>query len=381
MTAMSGILGTLARETLHIAPRVEGVNDRDVLVVAYDGTELVDVACVTTCLDMANRLGAHPPYRVRLASVGGDAVRCDSGLELRAQSRLEDSFEGLDTLIVSGGLGHEAAAQDPRFLGHVRRLADFSRRVASVCTGATVLAATGLLDGRTVTTHWWYARRLATLFPKVTVDAGPIYVRDGDLATSGGVTASLDLTLAFIEEDHGPELARRVALGVVAYLQRPGNQAQMSIFTTAPRPDHALVRDVMDYVVANVATNLTTSALAARSGVSVRHLTRLFSEHLGEPPAKAVQRIRLETVAGLLTSTELPMSQVARRSGFSSAETMRQAFVNRYGITPSRFRSTQSATGAGGRLTPRQRRSGPHPRQGRSRSRTRTIAGSPPCSP
>nr|WP_281352431.1 GlxA family transcriptional regulator [Phytoactinopolyspora alkaliphila] len=316
------------------------------MVVAYDGTELVDVACVTTCLDMANRLGADPPYLVRLVSVDGKPVRCDSGLELHAQGRLEDSLDGLDTVIVSGGLGHEAAAQNREIVGHIRKLAGQARRTASVCTGATVLAATGLLDGRSATTHWWYARRLAQLFPNVKVDASPIYVRDGDIATSGGVTASLDLTLAFIEEDHGSELARRVALGVVVYLQRPGNQAQMSIFNTAPRAAHVLVRNVLDYVVANVAADLTTSSLATHAGVSVRHLTRLFREHLGEPPAKAVQRIRLETVAGLLTSTELPMSQVARRSGFSSAETMRQAFVTRYGITPSRFRSTQSATGA-----------------------------------
>lgn len=272
-------------------------------------------------------------------------MRCDSGLELGAHGRLEDSFDGLDTIIVSGGLGHEEAAQDARFVGHVRRLADQARRAASVCTGATVLAATGLLDGRTATTHWWYARRFAQLFPKVKVDAGPIYLRDGDLATSGGVTASLDLTLAFVEEDHGAELARRVALGTVTYLQRPGNQAQMSIFTTAPRPDNALVRNVVDYVVANIAADLRTTALAAQADVSVRHLTRLFREHLGEPPAKAIQRIRLEVVAGLLTSTELPMSQVARRAGFSSAETMRQAFVHRYGITPSGFRSIHSAAG------------------------------------
>ncbi|NEE03249.1 GlxA family transcriptional regulator [Phytoactinopolyspora halotolerans] len=315
---------------------------RQILVVAYEHTELVDVACVTTCFDMANRLGAAPPYRVRLVSPGGGSVRCDSGLELQAQGSLEETFEDVDTIIVSGGLGHEAAAQNPQVLHHVRRLAGQARRTASVCTGATVLAATGLLDGRTVTTHWWYARRLARLFPKVNVDAGPVYIRDGDLATSGGVTASLDLTLAFIEEDHGAELARHVALGVVTYLQRPGNQAQMSLFTTAPRPDHVLVRSVLDHVVANITDDLSTSSLAARAGVSVRHLTRLFREHLGEPPAKAVQRIRLEMVARLLTSTELSMSQVAKRAGFSSAETMRQAYVNRFGITPSQFRSTQS---------------------------------------
>ncbi len=319
---------------------------RSVVVVAYDGAELVDISCVTTSLHMANRVGAEPPYHVRLVSPGGRTIRCDSGLELHAQAPLEAPAGTIDTLVVSGGDGHEDAAADPCVLHHLRRLAAPARRVASVCTGATVLAAAGLLDGRAATTHWRYAERLAAQYPRVAVDPGPIFVRDGRVATSGGVTAALDLTLSFIEEDHGPELARRVALAMVTYLQRPGNQAQMSLFTTARRPGDALVRTVLDHATAHVDGDLSAPALAAAAGVSVRHLTRLFLAELGEPPGAAVRRIRLEVAARLLTGTDLTSSQVARRCGFASAETLRQAFTVRYGISPARFRAAQSSTGA-----------------------------------
>jgi transcriptional regulator GlxA family with amidase domain len=332
-------LKSLRVRPVHEVPGAE----RHVLVVAYDGAELVDISCVTTGLDAANRVGARPRYRVRLVSLGGRSVRCDSGLELRAQGRLEDPVDDLDTLVVCGGLGHEGAADDARLVDHVRRLATNARRVASVCTGATVLAEAGLLDGRPVTTHWEYARGLARRYPGIRVDATPIYIRDGKVATSAGVTAALDLTLAFIEEDHGSELARRVALGMVTYLKRPGNQAQMSVFTTAPRPQDRLVRGVLDHVVANPGGDLRTAVLAANAGVSVRHLTRLFREQLGEPPGQLVRRVRLEVAARMLASTALALPQIAHACGFSSAETLRQAFVASYHITPSLFRATQSA--------------------------------------
>jgi transcriptional regulator GlxA family with amidase domain len=160
------------------------------------------------------------------------------------------------------------------------------------------------------------------------------------------VTAALDLTLAFIEEDHGPELARRVALGMVTYLKRPGNQAQMSLFTTMPWPQDRLVRRVLDEITANPGGDLRTAVLAANAGVSARHLTRLFREHLGEPPGHLVRRVRLELAARMLASTVLPLPQVARACGFSSAETLRQAFVAGYHVTPSLFRATQSSAGS-----------------------------------
>lgn len=312
-----------------------------VLVIGYDDAELVDIASVTSALELANRLAARPRYEVELATADGRDITCDSGLRLGVQRALPH-VDSADTLIVSGGLGHTAAARDFELVRQVRRLAGPARRVASVCTGTTVLAAAGLLNGRRATTHWFYAAELTARFPQVKVDSAPIYVREGKFATSGGVTASLDLTLAFIEEDHGAELARWVAMGMVTYLQRPGNQAQMSIFTATPPTDHALVKRVLDHVVAHPDSDLRTSTLAGLVGVSPRQLNRLFQDHLHGPPAGAVRRIRLELAAQLAASTELSMSQIAERCGFGSAESLRQAFVTRYGVTPRTLRSTQA---------------------------------------
>lgn len=316
-----------------------------VVVVAYDEAELVDLACVTSALGLANRLGADPAYDVVVASVTGDPVACESGLVLQVQARL-DQIRHTDTVIVSGGWGHQAAAADPVLVQQVRRLAATATRVASVCTGATVLAQARLLDGRRATTHWLFADQLARGYPQVRVDSGPIFIRDGAVATAGGVTASLDLTLAFIEEDHGAEVARWVAMGMVTYLQRPGNQAQMSMFTAAPRPDDAVVRSALDHVVAHPEADLSVTALADRAGVSARQLTRLFRAHLGESPGSAVRRTRLEIAARLAASTDLQLSQIAHRCGFSSAETLRQAFVAKFGVSPRMFRRTHVRSSA-----------------------------------
>ncbi|WP_433444752.1 GlxA family transcriptional regulator [Nonomuraea sp. CA-141351] len=313
---------------------------RLIVVVGFDGIELVDVACVTTGFDFANKQGADPAYQVVFATPMGRPVRCDSGLELSGQGRIDGMDGPIDTLIISGGQGHEAAAANPRFVSHVVRLAGLSRRVASVCTGATVLAAAGLLDNRRATTHWYEARQLATRFPQVHVDPAPIFVRDGAVATSGGVTASLDLTLSFIEEDHGAEIARRVAMGMVTYLKRPGNQAQVSLFNKIPHSDQVLVRRVIDHVISHLDGDLSVAGLAALAGVSERHLSRLFVEYVGRTPSRLVRDARLEAASLLLTATREPVAAIARRCGFASAESLRQAFVAWAGVSPSRFRSS-----------------------------------------
>ncbi|GAA1504451.1 DJ-1/PfpI family protein [Streptomyces albidochromogenes] len=318
------------------------MGERFMVVVGYASAELLDIACVTTGLAMANGIGDPAvPYRVSVACPGGGPIVCGSGLTLMGQQSLERLVGPLDTLIVSGGVGFERAAADARLVGHVRRLAAESRRVASVCTGAGVLAAAGLLDGRRATTHWRFADRLAARHPRVRVDPAPIYIRDGNVYTAAGITSALDLTLAFIEEDHGPELARQVARDLVTYLQRPGNQAQMSLFTAAPPPRDDLVRELVAHITAHPDHDLGTAALAARAGVTPRHLTRLFTEHVGLAPARFVRRARTEAAAQLLASTTLPMAGVAARCGFGSAEALRQAFVGRYGIPPSRYRAAQ----------------------------------------
>ena len=239
---------------------------------------------------------------------------------------------------MAGGYGHERAAADEVVLAHVRRLARNARRVASVCTGASVLAAAGLLDGRRATTHWFFAGGLARAHPAVTVDPDPIFVRDGSVATSAGVTSALDLTLSFVEEDHGAALARGVARSLVTYLQRPGTQAQMSVHVSAPRPADDVVRAVVDHVAGHLDDDLGAAALADRAGVSQRHLTRLFRAHLGRSPGEHVRRARTEAAAHLLATTDLPLPRVAARCGFGSTETLRTAFLRAYGTTPSAHR-------------------------------------------
>jgi transcriptional regulator GlxA family with amidase domain len=268
-------------------------------------------------------------------------VRTNAGFDVVAQRGL-DALAEADTIVVPGFEETERELPEPVLAA----LRDAPGRKVSICTGAFALAAAGLLDGRRATTHWFYAAALATRYPAVTVDPAPVFVRDGRFATSGGVTASLDLTLAFIEEDHGPELARWVSMGMVTYLQRPGNQAQMSVFTGSPRTDNATVREAINQAIAHPGADLRTEALAARVGVSPRQLSRLFREHLDDTPGNVVRRIRLEVAARLTCDTDLPLSGVARRTGFRSAETLRQAFVARYGVSPRDFRARHQRAAA-----------------------------------
>jgi transcriptional regulator GlxA family with amidase domain len=311
---------------------------RRVLIIGYPDAELLDIACPADVLDAANRLGARPRYEIRLASVDGRGVRCESGLTLAAQQRLDQVAGGLDTVIVTGGSGHEAAARDVRLITHLRRLAETSRRVASVCTGATVLAEAGLLNGRRATTHWRYASRLARHYPAITVDPVPLFIKHGNVFTSAGVTSALDLTLAFVEEDHGATLAREVARALVTYLQRPGNQAQVSMFLSGRPPQHGLVRELITYITECLDADLGAPALAARAGISVRQLSRLFDAHLGATPSRYVRAARTEAAAQLVSTTELPLAAIARRCGFGSTETLRQAFLDHYDTPPSAYR-------------------------------------------
>lgn len=319
---------------------------RDIVIVGYPNAALLDIACVTETVETANLLGANPPYAIRLATLGGRPIPCSGGLTLTPHTPLEHVVGGLDTLLVSGGHGHRAASEDDRLVGHVLRVAGLARRVASVCTGASVLAATGLLDGRRATTHWAYARELARGRPRIHVDAAPLYIRDGRISTSAGVTAALDLTLSFVEEDHGPELARRVARGLVTYLQRPGNQAQVSMFVAEPPPEHPLVRRATAYVGAHLAADLSAPELARELGVSARHLSRLFEAQLGTTPTRHIRAARTEAAARLLVTTRLPLPAIARRCGLGTTETLRQAFGDRYACSPSVYRRAAGEPGA-----------------------------------
>lgn len=329
----------------------ECVPQRVVLVVGYPDLELLDLACPSDVFATANRQGATPPYDVRFATRDGSPIRTSCGVQVGAQVALERAPSHLDTLIVAGGHGHFRAAEDEWLVHHVARLARHSRRVVSVCTGVSVLAAAGLLDGRRATTHWWHAEQISSRFPSVRVDPAPLYVQDGNRYTCAGVTSALDLSLSLVEEDHGPTLAREVARTLVTYLHRPGNQAQISMQLAAPAPEDHLVRDLVAHVTGSPAADLSTTTLAERCGLSARHLRRLFAKHLNTTPARFVRTSRTDAAAELLHSSDLPLSAIARRCGFGSTETLRQAFLERHDVTPSRYRERLRAKQSSGQPT------------------------------
>ena len=315
---------------------------RRVVVVGYPAAELLDIACVVSAFQLANFLNGEAVYGLELAAPSGTPIHTGTGLTINADVALEQVRGPLDTLVVCGGIGYVDAMGDDLLIAHVRRLARESRRVASVCTGAGILAAAGLLTGRRVATHWDHAEYLAARFPEVEFDRDPIFIAEDDVCTSAGVTAALDLTLAFIESDAGPGLARDVSRQLVTYLQRPGNQAQMSMFIAAPAVHNTIVQDAVEYVTAHLDEDLSATTLAARFPVSERHLARLFLGELGVTPGRFIRRTRTEAAAHLLVTTDLTVQVIASRCGFGTAEALRQAFSGIYGVSPSHYRSTQS---------------------------------------
>jgi transcriptional regulator GlxA family with amidase domain len=314
---------------------------RQVLIVAVDGCQLLDVAGPVDVFDAASRLSGDG-YRVRVATPGGQDIRTGSGLRLGADVAVERAQGALDTLLVAGGLTVHHRGRDQALLGHLRRLARHARRVASVCSGAELLAAAGLLDGRRVTTHWSRCEQLQRRHPLLTVEPDRIFVRDQEVATSAGVTAGMDLALALVEEDHGAEVARSAARWLVVYLRRPGGQSQFAGRFTPPVPRSAPLRLVLEAVTADPTGDHRIERLATTASMSERHLTRVFAAELRTTPARFVERVRVEAAREAL---ELggTVEAAARKSGFSSAEVMRRAFLRVLGVSPAEYRSRFSA--------------------------------------
>lgn len=311
-------------------------------MVLLDQVQTLDVIGPLDVFAAANDNGAR--YRLRTASPGGREVRTTAGVRLAADMALEDLTGSIDTLIVPGRYDWRAALRDPGLQPGIARLSRTSRRVASVCSGAFSLAAAGILDGRRAATHWRLVDDLARSFPKVKVDCDAIFVKDGSVVTSAGVTAGIDLALSLVEEDFGPEVARATAKYLVVFMARSGGQSQFSVRLNSPSPRNPVVRTILDTVTADPGGDHTRDALAARAGVSVRHLTRLFRTELDTTAARFVERTRVEAATGLLESGTDTLDVVARRSGFGSEETMRRAFKRELGIAPSTYRARYRTT-------------------------------------
>jgi transcriptional regulator GlxA family with amidase domain len=315
------------------------VPTRRIVLVAADGLQSLDLTGPLEVLHAAGRV-VPGAYRIQVAGTAGTApVRSTSGLALLPDVALADVRGHVDTLIVAGGEGARAAAEDLAVVAAVRRAAGRSRRVASVCTGAFLLAAAGLLDGRRATTHWASCRSLAERHPRVEVDPDPIFVRDGDVWTSAGVTAGLDLALALVEEDLGRRVALEVARWLVVFLQRPGGQSQFSAPLVAQAAQRRPLRDLQAWVAEHLGEDLTVARLAERVAMSERTFSRAFRRETGITPAAWVEGLRVERARMALEDSDAGVDVVARACGFRSVETLRRAFHRRLGVGPAAYRS------------------------------------------
>jgi transcriptional regulator GlxA family with amidase domain len=314
---------------------------RQVVLVAFDGVQLLDIVGPSDVLDAATQLlGGKGGYRMLIATPDGQPVRGSGGIRLVADISLgQVRRRGVDTVIVGGGLQIDRFLADPRLAPAVRRLAAGARRTCSVCTGAFVLAEAGLLDGRAATTHWAFCEQLARRHPGVRVEPDRIFVRDGPVATSAGLTAGMDLALALVEEDHGPEMARTVARWTVMFLQRPGGQSQFSERLELPAGVAGTVREILDVIVAEPAGDHRLPQLARHASLSERHLRRLFSEQTGTTPARFTERVRVEAAREQLEDGAGTVDAIAARCGFGTPETMRRAFLRVLGVGPAEYRT------------------------------------------
>ncbi|HEX4224044.1 MAG TPA: GlxA family transcriptional regulator [Pseudonocardiaceae bacterium] len=313
---------------------------RHVVFLLFDGMKMLDMAGPAEVFAEANQFGAD--YALSYVSPSGKPVLTSAGAHLPVNGKAED-VAGPDTVVVCGG---DALATLPIELGLVdaiRVLHPKARRLVSICTGSFALAAAGVLAGHRATTHWRRAQLLARSYPDIEVLPDALFVEDGGIFTSAGVSAGMDLALALVEQDHGPDLARSVARNLVMFMQRPGGQSQFSAPLEVRPPRTPALRTVVDLISARPSLDHSIGNLAARVGVSPRHLARLFATELDTTPAKFVEQIRLDHAKSLLDAGH-GVAESARVAGFGSAETMRRTFVARLGVSPSQYRDRFETT-------------------------------------
>lgn len=324
------------------------MSPRNVVFIAYDEITTLDLVGPMDVFDTAGRVAARDPqrnesYALAIATLGGRGVRSTSGVRLSADVALERLRRPVDTLVVVGGLGSRAAAKDEPLVRAVARVAERSRRVASVCSGAFVLAAAGLLDGRRAVTHWASCGELAARFPAVTVEDDPIFVRDGSVWTSAGVSAGMDLALALVEDDLGRKVSLETARQLVLFARRGGGQSQFSPLLARQLAERDPIRELQAWILEHVDEDLSVSALARRVAMSPRHFARVFRDEVGETPAAFVELARVEVARSLLETTGLPVEHVGEAAGFGSAPTFRRVFRRRLGVGPRTYRDRFAA--------------------------------------
>jgi transcriptional regulator GlxA family with amidase domain len=333
------------------SPREPRQGERVVAILAFEGVQLLDVAGPVQTFATTNEIltaAGRAPYRVTVVSRRGGAISTSSGLPLVSRPIAGAGARSgraplVDTLIIPGGGGVQDALRDARTIAWVRRQSAKVRRIASVCTGAFLLAEAGILAGKRATTHWKSCHSLQQRYPDVLVDPDPIYVRDGEVWTSAGITAGIDLSLALVQEDLGRKVAMQVARHLVVFLNRPGGQSQFSASLEAQTaaadgnapnrfaPLHAWIAD-------NLAGDLRVERLAEQAGMTPRTFARVYAARMGLTPARMVEKIRIEGVRRSLEETELSIKQIAAVCGFGQEERLRRAFARQVGTTPAEYR-------------------------------------------
>jgi transcriptional regulator GlxA family with amidase domain len=323
-------------KTPHFAPQAA----RRIEILAFPGVQLLDVAgplqVFASANDLARRRGASAPYALAVVAAQGPSLETSAGLSLVVGPLPAPDGE-VDTLVVAGGYGVDAAVENAALVAWLRQRSRRPRRIASVCSGALLLAATGVLDGRRATTHWGRCAELARRHPDVRVESDPIFVRDGRVWTSAGVTAGIDLALALVEEDLGRECALAIARQLVVFLKRPGGQAQFSVALSLQGGDEKFDALHM-WITRNLKADLSIPRLAERAGMSERTFLRRYREATGLTPAKAVERLRVEAAQRQLCASRVSIKRVAARCGFGSQESMRRSFARLAHVAPRDFR-------------------------------------------
>lgn len=316
--------------------------ERRVVVVIFPGVNLLDLAGPAEVFATLDAPRPEPPavrYALELVSTTGHPpVATSSGVRVGVDGPAAAVRGEVDLLLVPGGDGVWEAARDPAVLDQVRRLAGLARRVGSVCTGAFLLAGAGLLDGRRATTHWRWCDRLAAEHPAVAVEPDAIFVRDGPVVTSAGVTTGMDLALALVEEDCGPAVALEIARHLVMFVRRQGGQSQYSPLLDLQAAGRRPLRDLQSWIAEHLADDLSVEALADRSHMSPRNFARAFRKEVGSTPARFVERLRVDAVRRRLEETDAGLDRIARECGFGGADSMRRSFVRVVRVLPADYR-------------------------------------------
>lgn len=319
---------------------------KTVAILALPGVQLLDVSGPLDVFAQANIEARRKFYALRIVACEPGPIHSSSGARLLPDWVAGSTDERIDTILVAGAPNADRMVLPSGVLAWLRSAATDSRRFGSVCTGAFVLAAAGLLDGRRLTTHWAAAQALAREYPSITIDEDALYVRDGKLRTAAGVTAGLDLALSLVEEDLGRDIARRVAGQLVMFFKRPGGQLQFSRKGEARPSGRSVLQEIQRYVAANPELAHNVASLAKHAGLSPRHFARLFHADVGMTPAAWVEAARISTARALLEGGSDTPKQVAAKCGFSNVDTLRRTFTKLVGVTPAAYRKAHNSVGA-----------------------------------